>query len=218
MTTYCIGGIATDHTLFDPLLLQLPGAVYLPFPQHSPDDTMEHYALRFLPLIDTTAPFHIIANSMGGIITMELLRYIQPEKVILISSVKCRKEMPWRLRQLKYTRLHRLLSGRSFQAAIRYGSRFVAELNRTPGLRDTVIRMAEHNKPQFLSWCVNAIVNWQGKEDYREDIIHIHGTRDAMFPFKLLSGAIPVAGGTHNMQLCRSAEIVALLRQYLERS
>lgn len=216
MTTYFIGGIATDGNLYEHLLQQGQGSVYLPFPKHGRGDTMESYALKFLSAIDTAAPFNIVANSMGGIMTMELLEHVHPEKVILISSVKCRQEMPWRLRQLKYSRLHLLLPGKGFIAGIRYGSRLLKEINRVPGMRELVVQMARNNPPDFLYWCVNAIVNWQGDNNYRKDIIHIHGTKDYMFPFKNIRNAIPVQGASHNMLLTRKEEIKHLLQQYLQ--
>jgi pimeloyl-ACP methyl ester carboxylesterase len=216
MTTYFISGIATDNRVYDYPLQQIPGSVYLPFPPHHPSDTMESYVLKFLPHIDTSVPFNIVANSMGGIMTMELLRHIHPQKVILISSVKCRSEMPWHLRQLKYSRLHRLLPGQGFIAGVQYGSLFLREINRVPGMRELVVQMAQNNTPGFLYWCVNAIVNWQGKTDYRKDIIHIHGTRDKMFPIRNIANTIAVPGGSHNMQLTRKEEITALLLQHLQ--
>lgn len=215
MTTYFISGIATDKRVYDYPLQQIPGSVYLPFPQHDPADTMESYVLKFLPLIDTSSPFNIVGNSMGGIMTMELLRHIQPQKVVLVSSVKCRSEMPWRLRQLQHSRLHRLLPGRAFIAGVKYGSHFHREI-KNAGLRELVVQMAGNNTPGFLYWCVHAIANWQGGAGYRKDIIHLHGTRDRMFPIRNIANAIAVPGGGHNMQLTRKEEITALLRQYLQ--
>jgi pimeloyl-ACP methyl ester carboxylesterase len=216
MTTYFISGIATDKRVYDYPLQQIPGSVYLPFPRHEPSDTVESYALKFLPLIDTSRPFNIVGNSMGGIMTMELLRHVQPQKVVLISSVKCRAEMPWRLRQLKYSRLHRLLPGKGFIAGVQYGSLFLKEINRVPGMRELVVQMARNNTPGFLYWCVHAIATWQGGHDYRKDIIHLHGTRDGMFPIRNIANAIAVPGGSHNMQLTRKEEVTSLLRQYLQ--
>ncbi|KAA5537299.1 alpha/beta hydrolase [Taibaiella lutea] len=199
--TYFIGGIATDGQLYRYQLEHIPNSVYLPFPRHDVYDTMETYVQKFIPLIDTSKPFNIAGCSMGGIMTMELLKHIHPEKVILISSVKCRKEMPWKLRQLKHTKLHRLFSGSMFIKSIEYGSRFIKEVNTTQHLREQIISMAKNNSPDFLYWCVNAIVNWNSNSDYRKDIIHIHGTNDKMFPIKNLKNVIPVEKGTHNMIL-----------------
>lgn len=213
--TYFIGGIATDRQLYEHQLAHIPGAVYLPFPVHDPADTMESYVLKFLPLIDSREPFNLVGNSMGGIMTMELLQHIHPQKVILISSVKCRAEMPWKLRQLRYSNLHRLLPGKAFIAGVRYGSFFLSEITRVPGLRATVVEMARNNPPDFLYWCVHAIAHWRGPSGYRKDIIHIHGTKDAMFPFHSVKQVIPVAGGTHNMLLTRKEELTQMLIDYL---
>jgi hypothetical protein len=214
-TTYFIGGIATDRKLYEYPLKKIPHSIYLPFPKQDQGDTIATYSLKFIPLIDTSKPFNIVANSMGGMITMELVKYIHPEKIILVSSVKCREEMPWRLRQLQYSNLHKLLPGKAFIAGVQYGSRFIKEISETPGVRDIVIQMARSNPPDFLYWCVNAIAKWKGRKDYRKEIIHIHGTKDAMFPYRNIKNAIPVTDGTHNMLLTRKEEIIALLIQHL---
>lgn len=214
-TTYFIGGIATDRQLYKHQLEHIPNSIYLPFPENDAADTMETYVLKFLPLIDASKPFNLVGCSMGGIMTVELLKHIRPEKVILISSVKCRAEMPLRLRQLKYTKLHKLLSGHIIIKGIAFGSRFIKELNATSSLREKVISMAKHNKPSFLHWCVNAIADWTGSPDYRKDIIHIHGTKDRMFPIKNLKHVIPVENGTHNMLLSNPSFFTGFLLKML---
>lgn len=215
MKTYFIGGIASDERIFKHQLTQVAGAVYLPFPRHHPKDTMASYAEKFIPLIDTSEPFNLVGNSMGGIITMELLKHIQPQKVVLISSVKSRKEMPFILKQLKVTHLHKLLPGKGFIGSIRLGSAFRREVTQIPGLRNMVVSMARNNDPAFLYWCVNAIVKWEGKETQRKDIIHIHGTRDEMFPYRNIRNAIPVSGGSHIILLSRHKEVNQLLLENL---
>lgn len=212
---YFIGGVATDHRLFSHQLTHIPGAIYLPFPVPDEGDTMADYVLKFLPLIDATKPFKLVAHSMGGIMAVELLKHIKPERVVLLSTVKCRDEMPWRLRQLKHSRLHKLLSGRGFVAGVKFGSLFLPEINKVPQLRKLVIEMTLNNTPAFLTWCVNAIVNWEGKKDYSSDIVHIHGTRDAMFPIKNIRNAIKVEGGTHNMLLSNPEDVTQMLLKYL---
>lgn len=215
-TTYLIGGIATDERLYRYQLAQIPGAVYLPFQKHDRGDTMETYVHKFLPLINTSRPFNIVANSMGGIMAMELIRHIQPEKVVLVSSVKSRKEMPLRLRQLKYTRLHRLLPGAGFIAGIRFGTLFVKEITGVPGRRELVIQMAKSNPPDFLYWCVHAIVNWKGADEYRKDIIHIHGSADMMFPARHIRNAVFIPGGTHNILFNHPELMTRKIMEYLE--
>ena len=86
--TYFIGGIASDERIFKHQMVAIENAVYLPFPRHDKHDTMDTYVKKFIPLIDTTQPFNLVGNSMGGIMVMELIKHIHPEKVVLISSVK----------------------------------------------------------------------------------------------------------------------------------
>lgn len=213
-TTYFIGGIATDENLYRHQLQHIPDSVYLPFPENDAADTMETYVLKFLPFIDTSKPFNLVGCSMGGIMTMALLKHIHPEKVVLISSVKCREEMPLQLKWLTYTKLHRLLSGQMFINSTVFGSRFRKEVQ-AHGLQELIASMAKHNKPAFLYWCVNAIVNWRGGCDYRKDIIHIHGTKDHMFPIRHLKHVIPVPGGTHLMLLSNPSYFTDFLLEQL---
>ncbi len=216
ITTYFIGGIASDERLFKYQLAAVENSVYLPFPKHEKKDTMETYVRKFIPLIDRSQPFNLIGNSMGGIMTMELIKHIQPEKVVLISSIKSRSEMPAKLKILKYTYAHKLLPGTGFIGAIQYGSLFKPDVLKTPALRKLAISMAKSNEPSFLYWCVNAIVNWQGTDDYRKDIIHIHGTKDEMFPFSKIKNAIPILGGTHQMMLNKHEAVNTILLEKLK--
>lgn len=213
--TYFIGGIASDERLFKYQLMHIPNSVYLPFPKHHSKDTMETYAQKFIPMIDTSSPFNIVANSMGGIIAMELIKHVHPEKVILVSSVKSRTEMPFILKQMKVTHLHKLLPGSGFISAIQFGSIFKKEITEYPGLRHIVVSMAKNNDPSFLYWCVNTIVKWKGSDDYRKDIIHIHGTADTMFPYNRIKNAIPVEKGSHAMMLSKHKEVTRLLLEHL---
>lgn len=213
--TYFIGGIASDERIFKHQMVAIDNAVYLPFPQHDKKDTMETYVHKFIPLIDTSAPFNLVANSMGGIMAMELIKHIQPQKVVLISSVKSRKEMPFILKHLKYTNAHKLLPGKGFIGFIQFGSLFKREILKEPALRKLAISMAKNNDSSFLYWCVNAIVKWNGKEDYRQDIIHIHGTKDEMFPYRNIKNAIPVKGGSHSMLLIQYEEVNSILKEQL---
>jgi hypothetical protein len=88
-------------------------------------------------------------------------------------------------------------------------------VNAIPHLREQVISMTKHNDPAFLYWCVNAIVNWNGGSGYRKDIIHIHGTKDKMFPIKNLKNVIPVEKGTHKMLLTNPSYFTGFLLKTL---
>lgn len=209
--TYFIGGFATDRRLYTHQLENIPGSVYLPFPKPEKGDTLESYALKFIPLIDQSLPFNIVGQSMGGLIAMELARHIPAEKIILISSVKSRAEMPARFNLLRRTGLYRIVPGAAIIAGTQLGTLLLPEMYRAKGLRRLCLDMAYQNGAQFLHWCTHAIMHWKGAAPLRDDIIHIHGTKDKMFPVRYVKNIIPVKGGTHLMLLNRAAEITAIL-------
>jgi hypothetical protein len=103
-----------------------------------------------------------------------------------------------------------------FIGALQFGSLFKREVLREPAMRNLAVSMAKNNHPSFLYWCVNAIVKWNGIEDYRKDIIHIDGTKDEMFPFNKIKNAIAVKGGKHTMILNRHHEVTQLLLDSLK--
>lgn len=215
--TYFIGGIASDERIFRYQLSAIENSVYLPFPKHDKQDTMHTYVQKFIPLIDTSLPFNLVGMSMGGIMTMELINhYIQPQKVVLISSIKSRTEMPFILKQMKYSNMHKLLPGRGFIGAIQFGSLFKREILKEPSQRKMAISMAKNNEPSFLYWCVNAIVKWNGSDDYRKDVVHIHGTKDEMFPIRNIKNAIVIKDGSHQMMLNKYKEVNGILKQELD--
>jgi hypothetical protein len=135
-----------------------------------------------------------------------MAKVVNPDKVILISSVKHRGEMPVWIRAMKHLRLHKLLSGVNF---IRFSN---ANVQRLITKRDTMVAkllVDMHNSadPEFVGWAINAVVNWNGAKDYRDDIIHIHGTRDQLFPHKNIAQFIPVKGGSHVMGLTQAQDV-----------
>jgi pimeloyl-ACP methyl ester carboxylesterase len=209
--TYFIGGFATDRRLYAHQLEKIHDSVYLPFPKPEKSDTLESYALKFIPLIDQGLPFNIVGQSMGGLIVMELARHIHAEKIILISSVKSRSEMPARFNLLRRTGLHRIVPGAAIIAGTQLGTLLLPEMYRTKGMRRLCLDMTYQNGAQFLHWCTHAIMHWKGTAPLRNDIIHIHGTKDEMFPVKYVKNIIPVQGGTHLMLLNRAAEITDIL-------
>ena len=52
----------------------------------------------------------------------------------------------------------------------------------------------------YLDWAIESVILWnRNRPD--ENIIHIHGDKDEVFPIKYIKDAIVVKGGTHIMIL-----------------
>jgi pimeloyl-ACP methyl ester carboxylesterase len=212
---YLIPGLGADGRMYTPQLKVLPNAVILEHQKPLKGETLVQYAKRLSAQVDTTQPFILIGTSLGGIIAIEMARIIHPDKVILISSVKHRGEIPIWMRAMKHLKLHNLLSGKNY---IRFSN---ANIRRLITKRDTnVARLLTemHNSadPEFIGWAINEVVNWEGVKDYRKDVIHIHGTSDRLFPHANIKDAVYIKGGSHVMGLTQSQDVNKALLKALE--
>ena len=203
---YLIPGLGADGRMYTPQLKVLRNAVVLEHQRPLQGETLAEYARRLSGKIDTSEPFILVGTSLGGMISVEMAKLVNADKVILISSVKHRGEMPRWIRAMKHLRLHKLLSGANF---IRFSNANVQRLitKRDTAVAKLLVDMHNSADPEFVSWAINAVVNWKGTKDYRDDIIHIHGTRDQLFPHRNIEKFIPVKGGSHVMGLTQAQDV-----------
>ena len=203
---YLIPGLGADGRMYTPQLKVLRNAVVLEHQRPLQGETLAEYARRLSGKIDTSEPFILVGTSLGGMISVEMAKVVNADKVILISSVKHRGEMPRWIRAMKHLRLHKLLSGANF---IRFSNANVQRLitKRDTAVAKLLVDMHNSADPEFVSWAINAVVNWKGTKDYRDDIIHIHGTRDQLFPHRNIEKFIPVKGGSHVMGLTQAQDV-----------
>ncbi len=198
---YLMPGMAAHPSIFKNI--RLPETVYevhmLTWELPKKGESIEAYALRFSANIKHENPI-LIGVSFGGILVQEIAKHIPAKKVVIISSVKSRSELPRRMIFAKYTRAHRLLPT---------GLVNNVELLAKYAFGETVTRRLELYE-QFLSvrdkyyidWAIDNIVNWKQKEAL-DNIVHIHGNKDAVFPLVHIKNCIVVEGGTHIMILNR---------------
>lgn len=209
-----IPGLAADRRMYAPQLRVFPDATVLEHLPAQKGETITEYAKRFVPRIDTSTPFVLVGSSLGGIVSIELSRFIQPKKIILLASVKNRNEMPRFIRSMKYLKLHKPIKGNLYKRALRLlvkrlSSRGEAEM------AGVITEMMMDTPPEFFEWAIDAVINWQPPQEYGSNIIHIHGTRDTLFPYKRISNAIPVKNGSHILNLTMSNEVNRILKEVI---
>jgi hypothetical protein len=74
--------------------------------------------------------------------------------------------------------------------------------------------MLKDANPYFIKWSMNKVINWNNKE-HPTHVIHIHGTKDLIFPFRLIDNPVPVKNGSHIMITTFSEEINKILKKEL---
>lgn len=195
-------GLAASPTIFE--RIQLPKDLFemhlleweIPLERESLTD----YAKRMAQKVTHENPV-LIGVSFGGILVQEMKSFLQPKKVIIISSVKSNAEFPRRFKIAKTTKAYKLIPTQLFEnieslMKFSFGSSIIKQ------------RLALYEKflsvrnKHYLDWAIEQIIHWERK-DIDPEIIHIHGEADEVFPPKYIKEYIPVKGGTHIMILSK---------------
>ncbi len=209
---YAFPGLGTDRRMFG---LQLGLNCELRIPDWIPpkkDESMNQYASRMAKTLDTSRPFSIMGVSLGGMMCMEIAKYVQPEKIMLISSCKTRSELPPHIRFAKSLGGATLMPVPAMRRAIQSWSRLLSDL---PESQKRVFdNMVMNVDGDFLIWAATAITRWKN-ETIHDNIIHIHGNDDKVLPFKYVQEDIVVEGGTHYMCASKADEVNELIDKYL---
>ena len=206
---YLIPGQGSDYRLFDSLDL---GDDYNIINVHHciPDEgmTMSDYANELFYQINTSRKYVLIGVSLGGMLSVEINDFHIPFKTIIISSAKCRDELPGRYRIQEHVPIYGIVSGDlSKKGALILQP--IVEPDRNNN-KDTFISMLENKDPDFLKRTIAMILEWQ-RADYPDNIVHIHGDNDRTIPIKNVKYDYIIEKGSHMMVLTRGDEISRLI-------
>lgn len=196
---YLMPGLAASTAIFERIIL--PEDVFeihlLEWEIPLDKESLADYAKRIAEKIKQPNPV-LIGVSFGGILVQEMARYIDARKVIIISSVKSNLEFPRRLKIAKTTKAYKLIP-MSLIANIESLAKFSfgEKVNQRLKLYEKFLSVRDIG---YLNWAVEKVILWDRTiED--ENVIHIHGDMDDVFPIKYIKNCIVVKGGTHVMIL-----------------
>jgi hypothetical protein len=199
---YFMPGMAASPTIFE--RIQLPEDTFemhlLEWEIPDTGETLRAYAQRIARKVKEDNPI-LVGVSFGGILVQEMKAFLKPKKVIIISSVKSNTEFPRRFKVAKTTKAYKLIPTTLFEniemlVKFSFGSSIVKQ------------RLALYEKflavrdKRYLDWAIEQIINW-ARIEIDDEIIHIHGDEDEVFPAKNIKNFIPIKGGTHIMILSR---------------
>lgn len=175
-------------------------------------EPMESYAQRMAARVIETDAI-LVGISFGGVVAQEMSLFLSLRKLIIISSIKSKAELPARLRLTRKTRLHRLVPTGLILSAQDLTNYAVGPRSRK--------RLAIYNEylhvrnKQYLDWAIENMVCWQ-REEPLEQVVHIHGDGDVVLPSKNISNFICIEGGTHVMILNKARQISDKLIDIIE--
>ena len=163
-------------------------------------ESLENYAKRFSKLIDREKPV-LIGVSFGGLLVQEISKIINVRKTIIISSVKSNKELPSHLKFGKATKSYKLLPLKwinDFESLISFV--LGPKVKKRVELYRKYLSVRDEN---YLNWAIRELIEWK-QVNPLPNIIHIHGSRDLIFPIVFLNDFIELSGGDHAMILKRA--------------
>jgi pimeloyl-ACP methyl ester carboxylesterase len=209
---YIFSGLGADERMFQHLDCGAYEVKHIPWILPCKNESISNYAQRILTQIETKNPI-LIGLSFGGMIAIEVSKLIQTEKVILISSVKSRFELPMIYKLLGKLHIHKIIPAFLLKKSnfITYWLFGVSSQEDKALLKDIL----KNTDSQFLKWAISTILIWNNNE-IPTNLYHIHGTKDRILPFKKIQSAEKIKDGGHLMVLDKSDLIQDLLDQMLE--
>lgn len=160
-------------------------------------ESLVDYAKRMTDKIKEENPV-LIGVSFGGILVQEMAKHIDARKVIIISSVKSNLEFPRRLKIAKTTKAYKLIPMSlilNLENLAKFS--FGAKINHRLKLYEKFLSVRDIG---YLEWAVEKVILWdQTVAD--ENVVHIHGDLDDVFPIKYIKECKVIKGGTHIMIL-----------------
>ncbi len=143
----------------------------------------------------------LLGVSFGGMLVQEMAKHMPVKKIIIISSVKKTSELPKRMRFAKFSKIHKLLpTGLVNNVEVLAKYAFGETVNKRLALYDEYLSIRDK---YYIDWSIDQIVNWRSSEP-PDNLVHIHGEKDSVFPIRNISDCIPVKNGTHTMILHRA--------------
>ncbi|PKA83931.1 pimeloyl-ACP methyl ester carboxylesterase [Ulvibacter sp. MAR_2010_11] len=166
-------------------------------------ETMLSYAKRMAALV-TEEDSVLIGVSFGGVVVQEMSTFLKLKKLIIISSVKTRAELPRRLKFARRTFFYKLVPT-SLVLSAEDLTKFAVGPRSEKRLRLYQEYLHVRDK-QYLDWAIQNMVCWNRKMPV-DGVVHIHGDKDIVFPIKHIKNSTIVAGGTHVMIILKGKEI-----------
>ena len=136
----------------------------------------------------------LLGVSFGGILVQEMAKHISVKKIVIVSSIKLREELPLPMKMAKITNAHKLLPtqwignidhltifafGKGIKKRVALYQKYLSERN-----------------PKYLNWAINALIHWD-QNKFSQKLVHIHGDSDTVFPVKNLSNPFVKIKGGH---------------------
>ncbi len=209
---YCISGLGADENIFANIHIDGFELRYIPWIRPHKKERIEGYAKRMSEYINEDSAV-LLGVSFGGMMGIEIAKQLSLHKLIIVSSIKSVKEMPRWMKTAGTLKLDKLVPARLHKYTEKIDN---ARLGVSTKEEKEMVRLYRKNADLvFIDWAISQIVNW--KNSWQPDnIIHIHGEKDRIFPVKKINPNCIIKDGTHMMIHNRAREISHYIEKELQ--
>lgn len=209
IVVYFVPGLAAGGEIFRNI--QLPEEQYeirvLDWLIPHNNESLVEYAKRMANRVKEPNSI-LIGVSFGGVMVQEMEQFLKLRKLIIISSVKTKHELPRRMKFAALTKAYKLIPT-SMVLSVEDLTKFSIGPRSKKRLRMYQEYLYVRDK-DYLKWALEQMITWS-REEQIPGIIHIHGQKDSVFPIKYINESKVINGGTHIMILNKGREISQLL-------
>ena len=194
---YFMPGMAASPKIFE--YIKLPEDSfkihYLNWIMPESNEPLENYAKRMCQQVEHEN-IVLLGVSFGGIVVQEMSKILSVRKLLVVSSVVSKHQLPKRMKFARVTKAYKimptqLLSNAELLSKYAYGEFFKKRI-------DLYRKYLAFNNKEYLDWSIEQVVNWS-QEIPPEGVIQIHGEKDGVFTNSCNGSCIVVKGGTHIM-------------------
>jgi pimeloyl-ACP methyl ester carboxylesterase len=198
---YFMPGLAASSSIFERIALPVDGFEMILLEWELPlnNESLSEYAERISKKVTHENPV-LIGVSFGGILVQEMAQFLDVRKIIIISSVKSNLEFPTAFKVAKTTKAYKLfptnlISNIENLALFSFGNKVKKRI-------DLYEKFLSVRDKKYLDWAIEKVILWD-RTEIVNNVIHIHGDADEVFPIKNIQKCIVVKGGTHIMILSK---------------
>ena len=210
---YCVSGLGADERVFQRLKLEGYQPVHIRWVEPEMKESITDYAKRLTEQIKSDCPI-LVGLSFGGIIAVEIAKQIDTKKVILISSTKNQQEVPFYFLIFRWLPIHLLLPAKIM---LWFGQLLASWFFSLETLAERKLFKAilSDTNAKFMKWAIHQVVVWRN-ELIPNNIYHIHGCSDRIFPYKFVREDFSVEKGGHFMIMNQAEYISQLIQKIVD--
>jgi pimeloyl-ACP methyl ester carboxylesterase len=175
-------------------------------------ETLTNYARRWAKHLKLKPGCCLAGVSFGGMVALEMSRWVKPRAVILIGSCRSPASIPLSLRIAGRLPTWPWLSKRLCRIFPVTSGYFLGA--KTNVQRDLLIGMFLETPNRFAKWTVQAIQGWKGFQADGTRVYHIHGEKDHLIPLRRVRPDEIIRGGGHLINLTYPQEVNRFIRKW----